>query len=511
MWDPEYNKREVQEPLLKKVYHEKGPSSNYRTPVNQSAPPSPRSFNDVFFGLLFLITVIAFLSVSSLAFSRGRPSQFVPSSQWSIAQYTDRSQFGFQDAVAQAKEDRWIVLGSVLLSVLLGFLWIQLVKMFTKLFIYLTLFVGIGMVLASAVYFLTEGVQRNNSSMRIVSYVIFGVAVLLFVCLLFLRKKIALTHVLFKECCEGIKARPSLVFISLLVVGMFAAFSVFWTASLFFLYSVPQTESFGSQIDFNGNLVAFDTSIRNAMYFQVFAYFWIAAFISAVFQSTVAGSLSHWYFSRDPLASADHFGALPHQSLTNALTKSFGSLALGSLILAIFQFANFVLNSLRRANPNNRILRFVISIFQCILGFFEGLFKFVNRFAYIYIGMKGESFCSSAKNCHSLITRNYFNVITVDLLGWFVLFVGKLLGTAVSTTFCMILLQSLHRPLTGVTLSIVAIISFWVFNLFSQIIQVGVDTVFVSYLFDLERSKVTGRLLISNEIHHLLQEKSIHR
>lgn len=46
--------------------------------------------------------------------------------------------------------------------------------------------------------------------------------------------------------------------------------------------------------------------------------------------------------------------------------------------------------------------------------------------------MHGDSFCTSAKNVFNLVSRNMFSAVVVDLLGEFVLFVGKLLGTASS-------------------------------------------------------------------------------
>ncbi len=49
--------------------------------------------------------------------------------------------------------------------------------------------------------------------------------------------------------------------------------------------------------------------------------------------------------------------------------------------------------------------------------------------------MYGEGFCASAKNCYTLVSRNMFSAVVVDVLGRFVLFVGKLLGTALCTIF----------------------------------------------------------------------------
>jgi hypothetical protein len=49
--------------------------------------------------------------------------------------------------------------------------------------------------------------------------------------------------------------------------------------------------------------------------------------------------------------------------------------------------------------------------------------------------MHGDSFCGAARESFNLISRNFFSVAVIDLLGEFVLFVGKLLGTAACVLF----------------------------------------------------------------------------
>jgi len=100
-----------------------------------------------------------------------------------------------------------------------------------------------------------------------------------------------------------------------------------------------------------------------------------------------------------------------------------------------------------------------------------------------------------------------FSLVIVDFLGDFVLFVGKLLGTGI-TTFCTIaILHGLGRTLSAVPLAAVAVVSFLIFHLVSHIISVGVDTVFVCYMEDLERNKEEG-LHINPELHRMLQTKA---
>jgi len=106
-----------------------------------------------------------------------------------------------------------------------------------------------------------------------------------------------------------------------------------------------------------------------------------------------------------------------------------------------------------------------------------------------------------------LASRNIFSAVVVDFLGDFVLFVGKLLGTALCTLFTVGLLEYLNRSISPVTLTLVAVISYRVFAIFASIISVGVDTIFVCYLEDLEQNK-EGGLYMSPDLHQMLQDKA---
>jgi len=288
------------------------------------------------------------------------------------------------------------------------------------------------------------------------------------------------------------------------MAAVLAAFVIFWVASFIYLYSIPS-----DTVQLNPNLPPkFDQSIRNLMYFNIFGFFWTTALISAIFQVSVAGAIATWYFSRDASSGYQTVGSPALRSLTWACTKSFGSLAFGSLLLAVVRFINFLLNRARRANKNNKIVYYLICCIQCLFACVERVVKFIDRFAYIYIAMHGDSFCASARNCYNLISRNLFSAVVVDVLGDFVLFVGKILGTALCTMFTVLLVHGLNREVTGLTVAAVVIISFAVFNLFAHIVGVGVDAVFVCYLEDLERNGENGSLYIDPEVHKLLQDRA---
>lgn len=132
--------------------------------------------------------------------------------------------------------------------------------------------------------------------------------------------------------------------------------------------------------------------------------------------------------------------------------------------------------------------------------------RYVNKFAYIYVAMHGHSFCNGAKECFDLISRNFFATVIMDVISGFVLFMGKILFTAISVILTIGIIDNLGRNLSVVTVGLTGVISFIVLHIISHVIGVGINAVFVCYLEDLEHNK-DGNMYISPDLHQMLQDK----
>jgi len=293
---------------------------------------------------------------------------------------------------------------------------------------------------------------------------------------------------------------------SLMVIGLLISFVVYWMATAIYLFSIPG-DSAGTE-DLNiPSKYHFDVSVRYLMLFQVFGFFWVVAFLGAVFQMTVAGAISCWYFSRS-IHGPSYNGSPALQTFVWAFSKSFGSLAFGSLILAIVQFINFLLEQARRNSGKNAILKCIISCIICVFACIQSLVRFVNRFAYVYIGMHGDSFCTAARECFDMISGNGFSVVAVDWLSGLVLFVGQLFGAAVTAGGALGIMNLVGREVAPLTIIIIGILTFIVFGFFSSILQTGIDTVFVCWIEEQNHSNGDEQgLYISPELHRELIKK----
>jgi len=97
-----------------------------------------RGCNDIIFGLVFLLFLGGMAVISFVAFSKGNPSSLIPTDQWPqnvIDNLESRGEYWLQDGVAYIKRDLDFIGGSLGFALILAIVWIQLLRMFPKLFI----------------------------------------------------------------------------------------------------------------------------------------------------------------------------------------------------------------------------------------------------------------------------------------------------------------------------------------------------------------------------------------
>lgn len=85
------------------------------------------------------------------------------------------------------------------------------------------------------------------------------------------------------------------------------------------------------------------------------------------------------------------------------LRYHLGSLAFGSLILAIVQFIEIALELVKKqaeANGagNNKCFEYAINCLRCCMQCVERIVQFINKTAYIQIALRGKNFCTAAKD-----------------------------------------------------------------------------------------------------------------
>lgn len=229
--------------------------------------------------------------------------------------------------------------------------------------------------------------------------------------------------------------------------------------------------------------------------FMLFMFLWMMNFIVALGQMTLAGSFASYYWAFEKPKD------IPAFPLTAAFYRSIryhlGTLAFGSLIIAIIQFIRIFLEYLdhKLKGKENPVAKFFVKCLKCCFWCLEKFVKFMNRNAYIMTAVYGRNFCSAAKEAFFLLLRNVVRAVVLDKVCDYVLFISKLLVTAAvgvgayfwfsgGIDFFQNYNPTLNYFLTPVVVVVIGM--FIISCTFFSVYNMAVDTLFLCFLEDLE-------------------------
>ncbi|ERE75842.1 choline transporter-like protein 2 isoform 2, partial [Cricetulus griseus] len=215
--------------------------------------------------------------------------------------------------------------------------------------------------------------------------------VVIILLLIFLRKRILIAIALIKEASRAVGH----VMCSMLYPLTFPSVN-----------ESRQCPNGRCQFAFYGGESTYHRALLGLQIFNVFMFFWLANFVLALGQVTLAGAFASYYWA---MHKPDDMPAFPlFSAFSRALRYHTGSLAFGSLILAIVQIIRVVLEYLdqRLKAAQNKFAKFLMVCLKCCFWCLEKFIKFLNRNAYIMIAIYGTNFCTSARNAFFLLMRN---------------------------------------------------------------------------------------------------------
>lgn len=229
------------------------------------------------------------------------------------------------------------------------------------------------------------------------------------------------------------------------------------------------------------------------MFFMLISLYWGVQVISNVVSSTVGGTLATWWFTPHALSKA------VSGSFFRACTTSFGSICLGSLLVAFLSVLRSLAESVKRSNErraNNRVAGLVnvclYGCVACLLRLVEGIMIYFNRYAFVYCSAYGTNFLTSGKRAMYLFKTRGWEAIINDNLISNALGVGRLAVAIVTMIFSVILSPwfadgleegGIENPVVWLAVSGL-ILGFVVGGLLSNLIEGAVAAVFVYFAED---------------------------
>ncbi|XP_061690432.1 choline transporter-like protein 1 isoform X3 [Syngnathoides biaculeatus] len=304
---------------------------------------------------------------------------------------------------------------------------------------------------------------------------------ILLLLMLFMRKRVALAIALFHVAGKVFIHLPLLTLQPFVTFLVLLFFWIYWILVLLFLgtsgEAVHNEEAGLTEFRLTGRL-------EYLTWFHAVGLLWITEFILACQQMTVAGAVVTYYFTRDKKR-------LPAWPVVGAalrlLRYHVGTVAKGSFIITLVKVPRLLLIYVHKQlkGKENACARCVLRSCICCLWCLEKCLNYLNQNAYAATAINSTGFCTSARDAFVLLVENALRVATVNAIGDFVLFLGKIL-IVTTTAFAGVLLLNARRDYAEwlLPLVIVCLFAFLVAHCFLSVFEMVVDVLFLCFAID---------------------------
>lgn len=338
-----------------------------------------------------------------------------------------------------------------------------------------------------------NNIQKTIRTDKIIAYVCWGIAGASALTILCLYNRIKLAIAILKAAADYVKETKIVFLVPMVSVVILAAFFAYWAVTAVYLVSAGdpykmQNSAFGS--------FEYDRKLQYYMIYHLFGLLWLTAFIAASVQFIIASSVCIWYFSQGTGQGAS---GTVRKSVHRLFRYHFGSIAFGSLILAIVQLIRIILaymeaQAKKAGAKESKIAMYALKCLQCYLACFERFIKFLNKNAYIQIALTGKNFCLAAKDGFMLAMGNPLRYsVLYGIAGIFVLF-GKVfiasltaLGAFLVVTRWKKYSEEIFSPVIPTLL--VLLFAYGVGNAFMTVYGMAAETILACFVLDEELNK----------------------
>lgn len=257
--------------------------------------------------------------------------------------------------------------------------------------------------------------------------------------------------------------------------------------------------------------------VDNKQYFQwlnLFAYLWFSAFLFAFEEIVLAGVFSNYYWSKEQLTT---FFPLFY-SLYITIRYHLGSIAFGSLILAVLRYIRLILEYINRKLTKiqeNILINFILKCFSCFLWLFEKFIKFLNKNSYVLIASRGYSFCKATRKAFVYIINNSLRFLVLVHLTEWILFCGIITICACNTYLFYQYLQWTNEYdqliLRWAPMVLILFVTYFIASLSFSVYDMAIKTLFLCFLQDLDENdgSIQHPYVMNNELLRLVHKTNI--
>jgi len=331
------------------------------------------------------------------------------------------------------------ILGSLGWSFILCLIFLLFIRLCAAVIVYLVIIlVFAALIVLSIVFKLRANYYEEikdevyENTMTALFYVCLFLAVAYLIFILCMCNRIRLGVALIEATAKYIHHNCYIIFVPFIFFIITGLFYAYWVTLSIYLYSTGDLAEDSKVIA----SIKWTKKIRYAWWFHLFSLFYMNEFLEAIGQFIYASSACIWYFVHEKGLDVNYIST----SLRRAFRFHLGSLAFGSLIVAIIRFIMFIIEFVKKRidqtygkkSDKSKIYRCLISCCQCFMECIARTIEFINKHAYIQIALKGENFCTSAWVGFGLLIRNLGRFSSLILIGTFFSIFGMLFIAAAS-------------------------------------------------------------------------------
>lgn len=343
---------------------------------------------------------------------------------------------------------KYVILASVIWSFLLAMIFLLFLRCCAGIIVFIILvgiFLGLAALSVILRFKMNDYKAEGDETKEIIFCVLFWVCIvltalwLLFV--LIMCNRIRLSIKLIQISAKYINSNCSILWIPFLFFILTIAWIAYWIILSVYLYSTGDFDQEHSKIFAS---FKWKYEIKYCWWYHLFSFFYIDAFISAFSQFIYASSASIWYFNHEKGTE----GHLILKSFKRAFRYHFGSIAFGSLIIAIIRFLMFFLEKFKKKVENSigkkagKCYKCIFCCIECCLKCIEKTLEYINKQAYIMIAIKGDCFCKAAWEGFALTIKNLGRFSILILLGKLFSNIGTLFITVCSGIIGYLVIQN---------------------------------------------------------------------
>eukprot|EP00304_Pavlova_gyrans_P002454 CAMPEP_0206046614 /NCGR_PEP_ID=MMETSP1466-20131121/19095_1 /ASSEMBLY_ACC=CAM_ASM_001126 /TAXON_ID=44452 /ORGANISM="Pavlova gyrans, Strain CCMP608" /LENGTH=552 /DNA_ID=CAMNT_0053421595 /DNA_START=51 /DNA_END=1707 /DNA_ORIENTATION=- len=363
--------------------------------------PAPTArYRDVPFALLFLLQLVA---VAIVAIANGKRVS---------------SQGLLPGAGIMSAGMLRICTVACVVSAVFATCWLALLRRHARSLIWLSAGSSVALYAATAIWLLTG----HHGAATTVGLGLLAMAAAQCYYLYCVRERVAFSAVLLSTVASLVQSHPAMLTVALAALVVCVLWIVVWSVAVACTLHARALDVLRPSNGGGDDHVGYGAQ-GGLVFLLVVSFYWTVHVVKNVVHVAVAGTVGSWYFL-SPQASADP----TKRSLQRALTTSFGSVCLGSLVVSVIRALRLGASAMsRRAGPG-----VVRSCLLCALGFLDVLVRFFNHYAFTHVALYGKHFTSASRDCWALLVRCGVDVLVQKDMVGSVLAMGCLVGGLVN-------------------------------------------------------------------------------